>query len=323
MKPDTSCISVEREICQEIMHTDVFIKIIGEKGEMHRLKALLDESFQFFRDFEQRFSRFRETSELTQFNKSQGGKVSPDLFALLHIAKKYSLLTQGIFDPAILPALESAGYGKNLMSEDTHLLPSHSIQELEFDATHTRITKPRSLKIDLGGIGKGYCVDMVSQRLRSHGCVDFVVDAGGDIFASGVNREEGYPYWAFDIEDPFDVSHSCATILLTNEAVATSGRNRRTWIKDGLTKHHLIHPVTRDSANSSFMTVSVIAPTTTAADVWAKTLFLLDSEGLQRAHTQSLPALFITTTGAQHSSPLWDTKTWPSASPHLQKMIHS
>lgn len=315
MSPETSLVSVEREVRQDIMNTDVYVKILGHQENKKALEAHLDEVFLYFRDFERRFSRFREESELSRFNQGQGGEVSLEFFSLLETARDYSLETDGIFDPAILPALETAGY-TNAQTIPTRENPiQRRIQELSFDRKNQRITKPQSLKIDLGGIGKGYCVDMVSQKLHQWGYKDFVVDAGGDIYASGVNQEEGYPFWAFDIENPQEKDQSIATVLLSNEAVATSGRNRRTWMKDGIPKHHLINPLTQDSAHSDLITVSVIAPKTTPADVWAKTFFILGlSQGLAMAEKKDVPALFVTSTGEQFFSSLWSQKVWQPTS---------
>lgn len=314
MNPKDSLVSVEREVQRDIMNTDVYVKILSHQENKKTLETHLDEIFFYFRDFECRFSRFREGSELSQFNRGQGGRVSRDLFSLLETAKDYSLETDGIFDPAILPALEMAGYANAHTASIEKHSTRHSIQELSFNQKNQRISKPESLKIDLGGIGKGYCVDTVSQKLHRWGYEDFVVDAGGDIYASGVNQEEGYPFWAFDIENPFEKEQSIATILLCDEAVATSGRNRRAWIKDGISKHHLIDPITQDSAHSDLMTVSVIAPKVAMADVWAKTLFILGlSRGLAMAEKKRLPALFVTSEGEQVPSSLWLKKVWQPA----------
>lgn len=313
MNLNPSLTNVEREIRQEIMKTDIFIRILGLREEQSELQAHLDRAFELFRLFERRFTRFKKESELSQFNEGQGGKVSPALWDILTVAKTYSTLTQGVFDPAILPALEFVGY-RGAFRSPSSSAHHHGINELVFDKEHATITKPASLRIDLGGIGKGYCVDQVSRELRQWGHVNFVVDAGGDIYASGMNVEEGYPYWVLDIEDPHNPSASVATVVLNNEAIATSGRNRRTWTKQGQVKHHIIDPTTQDSASNELMTVSVIAPTTTAADVWAKTLFILGLEkGLERAREQGLAALFIDTQGQCFTSPLWATKLWSVA----------
>lgn len=315
MNPDPSLTSVEREIRQEIMKTDIFIRILGPREEQPKLQAHLDQAFELFRQFERRFTRFKKESELSQFNEGQGGKVSPALWDILTVAKTYSTLTQGVFDPAILPALESVGYRGASDAKGSISLERHSISELVFDEEHATITKPASLRIDLGGIGKGYCVDQVSRELRQWGHVNFVIDAGGDIYVSGMNVEEGYPYWVLEVEDPHNPSASVATVVLNDEAIATSGRNRRTWTKEGRVKHHIINPTTQDSASNELMTVSVIAPTTTAADIWAKTLFILGLEkGLERAKEQGLAALFIDTQGQCFASSLWAMKLWSVAS---------
>ncbi len=323
MSPSIPVISVEREVRREIMNTDIYIKILSHPEEQQLLKAHLEEIFVFFRDFERRFSRFRTDSELSQFNQGRGGRVSSDLFSILKRAQEYCTQTAGIFDPAILPTLERVGYPHSSTANTEELPKRQSILELIFDPARSSITKPESLKIDLGGIGKGYAVDQASQKLRACGHQNFVVDAGGDIFASGINQEASYPYWAFDIENPHQPDQSVATVLLSNEAIATSGRNRRTWTKNGSVKHHLIDPATLDSASMNLMTVSVITPNTTSADIWAKTFFILGvDQGLPLAEQMGIPTLFITHDHKMITSSTWQQKIWQPTSQPTSNQVH-
>lgn len=309
MNPKTSQLtSVEREVKQEIMKTDVFVKILGSADQTKKLQSDLDHVFDLFREFERRFSRFRDDSELTEFNRGTGGRVSAELFALLETCERYHRETGGIFDPAVLPALERIGYSGASLTE---LTENVGWGLLMLDRTTLTAQKPRGLAIDLGGIGKGAIVDQTAAWLRARGYTDFVIDAGGDIYAAGVNREAGYPYWAFDIEHPTNREQSLATILLSDEAVATSGRNRRTWIKDGKREHHLIDPRTGEHAAETLLTVSVIAPSVTAADIWAKTSFILgEALALPLIEAQGLGALLAATDGHITASSLWQRKTW-------------
>jgi thiamine biosynthesis lipoprotein len=127
---------------------------------------------------------------------------------------------------------------------------------------------------------------------------DFLIDAGGDIYTRGANRKEGYAYWAIEVEQsPGEDSPTLLT--LSDMAVATSGVNRRFWLKDGVRKHHIIDPSIGSSATSDFISVTVIAPSTTAADVWAKSLFIAGKDGADAlADTFHIPAVFV---GADHN----------------------
>lgn len=318
MNPNAATItSVEREISQEIMKTDIFIKILQVGGERSRMLHALDEAFDSFRRFEARFSRFRPTSELTVFNQGTGGLVSSQLFALLSTCATYYHATDGIFDPTVLPTLEDLGYPGASTGERTSA-SSLGFDQVILDPATQSAKKPRDVKLDLGGIGKGYAVDMVTQELYTFGYTNFLVDAGGDIYAAGTNEEAGYPFWAIDVENPAQPRQSLATVLLRDEAIATSGRNRRTWLHEGQMVHHLIDPRRAKSVETSLLTVSTIAPTTTEADVRAKTLFILGPEqGFALAQAQNWPALFVTTTQHLLATDSWGAKIWhaPAAVP--------
>lgn len=277
----------------EIMKTDIFCEILyeGTSAETTALSTLED-VFQLFRDFEKRYSRFIRDNELWNFNESVGGKISEELFAILEQALYYHTSTEKIFDPSILPSLEQAGYtGAYSNQEDRGAKIPFSA--LRLDRATLTATKPQELKIDLGGIGKGFIVDRVADFLGKR-FGNFIIDAGGDIYAKGINQKEKYPYWAIDIEHPREHEKTIALLTLSNMAVATSGRNRRHWQKDGAEKHHIIDPRTGTSAVDDFLSVTVIAENTTQADVLAKTLFISGKEkGQAMAETLKIPAVFI------------------------------
>lgn len=304
-------VSVEKEVLGKIMKTDVFVKVVGLRGERAKIEQDIDEAFRWFEDFASRFSRFVSQSELMRFNASTGRQVSPELFSLLKASKAYYRETDGIFNPAVLSKLHELGYEGAEIAEDADVTPDPVFADLILEEKTLTVKKPANLFVDLGGIGKGFIVDEVARFLRGCGYENFVVDAGGDIYAAGTNQEEHYPYWAFDIENPLSKNESLVMVLLSNEAVATSGRNRRTWEKEGKQYHHLIDPRRGTSAGLELLTVSVIATTTMDADVFAKTIFILGEEqGLSWAEERKIPTLMMRANGEVVPSSTWKSKTW-------------
>ena len=299
--------SITKKSQEKIMGTDIFCEIICEPEERGLAKKALEEAFDFFTSFEKRFSRFKTHNELWELNESEGGKVSHELFALLKTARQYFYETNGLFDPSILPALESEGYAgayQNIPGE------RQSFSDLILDTINETATKPQGLKIDLGGIGKGFAVDMLDATLSKH-FDHFLIDAGGDIYLRGANKKDGYSFWAIDIENPLEKETSPATLLLRDTAVATSGINRRNWEKDGEQKHHIIDPNTQKSSLSDLVTVTVIAPETTRADILAKTLFLKGKQaGLTFANAEHIPAVFVDQTGKAFFSHAMKPYVW-------------
>ncbi|NTW14715.1 MAG: FAD:protein FMN transferase, partial [Candidatus Moranbacteria bacterium] len=151
---------------------------------------------------------------------------------------------------------------------------------------------------DLGGIAKGYAVDRVVRLLRERGYVDFLIDAGGDIFASGRNTELGYDSWGIDIADPSDVNNRLALLRLRDVAVATSGTDRRTWNVEGNKRHHLIDPRTGKSAVTDVVSATVVGASTVQAEVFAKTLCIIGREkALIFAEERHIPVFFVTDDG--------------------------
>ncbi len=287
--------SVRKEVKQEIMNTDILCEIIFSDGQEEKAVVALETVFDMMRDFERRFSRFRKDNELFELNQSTQLKVSEDLFAMLTLAKRFHESTQRLFDPSILPILEKEGY-KGALPQAARK-EKGDFSKLHLDPATRTVTKPADLFIDLGGIGKGYIVDQVALFLKQH-FDNFLIDAGGDIFAQGANQKEGYPYWAVEVEHPLESKLPPAILLLNDMAVATSGRNRRHWVKEGKEKHHLINPLLGESAAEDFLTVTVLAPNTTTADIFAKSLFIAGKErGPELAEVWGIPAIFIEASG--------------------------
>ena len=292
---DNPWYSVRKEVKKEIMNTDILCEIIFPLGQEEEAVAALETVFETMRDFEKRFSRFRKDNELFALNQSTRMEVSEDLFAMLTLAKRFHESTQGLFDPSILSILEKEGY--------PGAFPESAGQEkgdfskLHLDAATRTVTKPADLLIDLGGIGKGYIVDQAARFLKQR-FDNFLIDAGGDIFVQGTNRKEGYPYWAIGVEQPLGNGQPLAPLLLTDMAVATSGRTRRHWIREGEERHHLIDPRLGKSARQDFLTVTVLADNTATADILAKSLFIAGKErGPALAEAWGIPAIFIETSG--------------------------
>lgn len=292
---------IGKEIQKEIMATDIYVGILGDSEKIPIIQKDIDECFELFRNFEKRFSRFRDNNEVSYFNSSQKNtfSISPDLMEMLVLAKTYHKKTGEVFDITILPLLEREGYTSSALQGFTLNQKNIEssvigIEKIKLEPENLSITKPLELRIDLGGIGKGYIVDQVAMVLRKKGYTDFLVDAGGDLFAAGSDLKHGYPWWAIDVEIPGVLPKDTPSLTLSHLGVATSGTNRRHWTKDGQIKHHLIDVRSGKSAETTLKTVTVVASTVVEADIWAKSLLILGlPSGYERAVELSLPALFV------------------------------
>ncbi len=311
--------SVEKEIKGEIMSTDIFVRIESDTHSEEALQSDLDRCFDMFCDFEARFSRFKQTSELSVFNDNHTKKehVSEEFFHLLEKSGEYHLFTEGLFNPTILPALEKEGYVKSrhegFISPDTlhtNDSPILSLDNIEMDRD-TLTIDTHGARLDFGGIGKGYIVDRIALFLRSQGYYNFFIDAGGDLYAAGKNQEKQYPYWAVDIENPKYPDHPSATLMLSDKAATTSGINRRHWINGMNMKHHIIDPRTGKSAKTDLVTVTVVAHETALADVLAKSILILGRDaGEEFARRKNIAALLADADGKATTTPELDKYLW-------------
>jgi thiamine biosynthesis lipoprotein len=293
------------------MNTNVHTVLLSQTSN-----AILPDVERLFASYERRLSRFLPDSDLSELNNcpDETYQASPTLFGVLEAALWAAELTGGLYDPTILTALEQAGYDRSfeqlttprplVVAEHAHsLTPSPvpvkkqvaSFQQVYLNAARREINRPVGVKLDLGGIGKGWTVDRAADRLQGVG--PFLVNAGGDIYA--YQSPPGQKGWAIDLVHPFKPGRFMAQVVLNHQALATSTIARRRWQQDDNVMHHLIDPRCGAPAQTDAVSVSIIANRTTLAEVIAKTVLILGVEqGLD--YLQRLPGvegLIYTTTG--------------------------
>jgi thiamine biosynthesis lipoprotein len=292
------------------MGTDVLL-IARHGGET----VSLDDAADVFPRLETRMSRFLPDSELSMLNRSAGSRVdvSAELFEVLELALEMNRRTGGLFEPGVLGALEAAGYDrsfefvKGVSRPDVISEPPQprSISEIELDPARRRVVMPFGVRLDLGGIGKGFAVDSAARVLAPIG--NFLVDAGGDIFASGDGA--GGDGWQVAISGPPPASIDIAFLRLRDEALATSTTAVRRWRQDGRWRNHLIDPRTGRPTESDAVSASVIAPTTLEAEVLAKVALLLGRDGgISFLEREARAGLLVLDDGALACSTMWNQR---------------
>ncbi len=235
-----------------------------------------------FDSMERRLSRFLPHSELSLLNCTTAHefRASPTLFSVMEAAKWAASATGGIFDPTILGALETAGYNRSFetIAAEQPAVPAPTpnyqpggFAGVTLNPATRHIGKPPGLKIDLGGIGKGWTVDRTADRLA--GNAPFLVNAGGDLYAYGTPPE--HSAWRVDIPHPTHSKQIIARLNIADRAVATSSITRRRWLRGNVPMHHLIDPRTGRPANTDLQSVTVVARRTVVAEVFAKTALIL------------------------------------------------
>ncbi len=229
------------------------------------------------------FSRFRPDSELARLE--QGGskpqRASALFLELLDLAYKASESTDGWFDPTVRDALEANGYDRSIEQLEaygpgaarTHR-PAGEWHLINYDRRRGLVELRDGVRLDFGGIGKGFAVDYALRTLPSlDGGV--LLNAGGDLAVSGPAPEGG---WICDVGTTLD-SDVEETVALHEGALATSGLGRRQWKRDGQQLHHLIDPRSGKPGKSPWRIVTVGARSCVAAEVAAKVAWLRGSNG--------------------------------------------
>lgn len=257
-------------------------------------QAILIEAEREILNFEKRFSRFISDNELAEFNNSPNIKltVSSMMAELLRATKHYYLKTKGIFDPTIINNLEAVGYNKSfdkINPEDKNKAASKlDLEKLRvaflkrpkmstLQINGQIVERPRGLRIDLGGIGKGYIVDLLSQEKFST-VENYWISAGGDIFVSGsFDKKTG---WDIGVQNPYQPAANIFFLNTKGEklGIATSGIIKRAGQNQGFTWHHIIDPRNGLPVINDILSVTVISSSATRADIFAKTVLILGTK---------------------------------------------
>ncbi len=154
------------------------------------------------------------------------------------------------------------------------------------------ITLQPEQSLDFGGIAKGWAVDGTTSLLRLFGYENFFINAGGDIYASGVN-ENGDDGWVIGIESPFN-GEVIASVLLKDMAIATSGSYKRKWDVQSKHYHHLINPLTGANENG-IQSVAIIANNCASSDGFTKSIFNARAQdGIRLIEQNNMDGLIIT-----------------------------
>jgi FAD:protein FMN transferase len=261
------------------MGTDIELLVDADSAERAFAAAVAE-----FERLESLLSRFRGSSELSQLNETGSIDASPDLQRVVELALDARVRTGGRFDPTVHDAVVSAGYDRTFSSValDAPERAGPAVPACgEVQVEGSRITLGEGVRIDLGGIGKGYAAERAAELLATAG--PCLVNAGGDIATRG-------GIWQVGVE----TEKTTITLELNGGALATSGRDRRTWRRAGRTLHHVIDPRTGAPADTDVLRISVVAPDAVEAEVAATSLFLAGAkQAAAEANAAGQPAVIV------------------------------
>ncbi len=266
-----------RRITDGIMGTRITVELWADdkdKGD-RAIDAVLDE----MRHIDESMSTYKPTSEVSQVNaKAADGPmpITKELFDLLTTAREYSVLTEGAFDITYASVGYLYDFRRRVRPDETQItkaLPAVDYRHVLLDPKKRTVQfSQKGVRIDLGGIAKGYSVDCGIQVLKSLGITRAYVSAGGD--SRIIGDRFGKP-WMVGIRDPRKGSDDVITrIPLVDAAISTSGDYERYFEEDGVRYHHIIDPHTGHSA-SKVRSATIIGPAAIRTDGLSKTAFVL------------------------------------------------
>jgi thiamine biosynthesis lipoprotein len=246
--------------------------------------AAFNRVFAEFERLESLLSIWREGSDVQRLNAAAGERpvaVAADTREVLKAARRASDTTGGKFD-ITFGAL--ADVWKFDHDQDDRVpaaeeiraripLVDYSAVQLD-DQAGTAFVARRGMRIHLGGIGKGYAVDRGAAILRAAGVHDFLIQAGGDLYASG---RRGDRAWRAAIADPRATGTTFAAMDLANETLSTSGDYERFFIRDGRRYHHILDPDLGEPARGC-RSVTIVTSSALAADGLSTGVFILGPE---------------------------------------------
>jgi thiamine biosynthesis lipoprotein len=254
------------------------------------------------RHIDETMSVYKPTSEVSKVNAlaaTQPVKISPELFKLLTTALEYSRITEGAFDITYASVGYMYDFRERKRPTEQQIqsaLPAVNYQHVLLDAATStvRFSQP-GVRIDLGGIAKGYSVDCGIEILRERGFTHALVNAGGDSRVLG--DRFGKP-WIIGIRHPDHPDQVITRVPLTDSAFSTSGDYERYFDEDGVRYHHIIDPHTGHSA-SKVRSATIIAPTATRTDGLSKTAFVLGPDEAMKIYNRldDVDAILVTPDG--------------------------
>jgi len=239
--------------------------------EIHRLHSLAN--------------NFDENSQVSKINQVAGkNKVlaESDLIAIVNHSRDFSSKLGGAFDVTIGPLTELWGIGRKgeYIPSQAEIEQSLSLVDyrlIEVDETANTIYLPKAgMRLDLGGIAKGYAVDKVIEILKAKGITSALINAGGDVRVIG-NKPDGTP-WRIGVQHPRLADEISAKLSLSQwDTMVTSGDYQRFIMKDGIRYSHILDPRTGRQL-SEIASVTIVTNNSEDGDVLSTGVFVLGVE---------------------------------------------
>ena len=294
--------SPQREV-EFVLGTASAVTIYGDADP-----ELFQEVFGRLREIEQKMSVSTDDyddTELLEVNRQAGVRpvqVSEDTFEVVSAALDYSRLTEGAFEVTIGPVVSLWGIGTSteripLPGEIERALELVGFDEVVLDPETRSIYLPREgMKLDVGGIAKGYAADEAARILEEAGVEHAILDFGGNIMLIG--GRPGGGDWRIGVQNPVSNRGSFIGILgVQDRTIVTSGNYERYFITaNGTRYHHIIDHEDGYPTRNGLTSVSILADESMAADALSTAVYVMGLErGMELVNSlEGVDAAFVT-----------------------------
>jgi thiamine biosynthesis lipoprotein len=273
--------------------------VIAYADGRQQLEQGLEAAFTEVRRLEGMLSNYASESEWSRVNRlaAEGAvPVSRELFDLLAECIEFSRRSEGTFDITVGPLMRVWGFykGSGRMPEKAEVARAETkvgYRNIVLDG-ESRTVRFRSagVEMDPGGIGKGYAVDKMIEKLKEHGIGSALVTAGGSsIYALGAPPNDSG--WTVRIRHPRKWSQTVEELQIKDESMSTSGDYEKFFAAEGKIYSHIMDPRTGYPSNGA-LSVSVVAPRTLTSEAWTKPFFILGRQWTARNKSKELRVHF-------------------------------
>ncbi|PWB47127.1 MAG: hypothetical protein C3F12_03845 [Candidatus Methylomirabilota bacterium] len=267
--------STQRTLALGRLLMGTVVEIEANHPDLSIARNAIEASLQRMEDVDRLMSVFQSDSEIGLVNRAAATRaiaVGQETFTVLTEAQQIGRISGGALDVTVHPLVQlwqRAAMRDRLPSsqEVEAAVGLVSYDGLSLDPRYRRVRLQRAgMGIDLGGIAKGYAVDVAAETFAHNGVRSGLIDAGGDLRAVGRNRDGAI--WRVGLRHPLAPSRLLLAVLVEDEGVATSGNYFRYVTIGGRQYGHLLHPQNGLPANAA-LSATVVAGSAMRADALA------------------------------------------------------
>ena len=272
--------SVERDYSEQGIYFDTLVSVNIYKTKD---KTVIEDCLILCEEYEKKFSRTIDTSEISKLNKAKGEwvEVSEETVELIKQAVAYSELTEGAFDITVASLTQLWHVKDNegivpTKEQITQAVSHVNYQLIELEGNKVRL-KDKEAQIDLGGIAKGYIADKLKALMLERGVESAMINLGGNVVVLGSKKDGSN--WNIGIQKPFAARNEVlGSVSIQDKTVVSSGIYERYFEKDGHIYHHILDPDTGYPSDSDLEAVTIIGDSSIMADALSTSCVLLGSE---------------------------------------------